>query len=104
MRQRKLQQEDIKPPRRWRRLKGLAAAAVGVLLLYGLGFLWFTTLLPTTPVSDERSTDAIVVLTGGRDRLGVPPALLRADKAGHPFRPGRYPGVHPPPLPHPPPA
>ncbi|HEY9548347.1 MAG TPA: YdcF family protein [Kiloniellaceae bacterium] len=93
MRQRKLREENIKPPRRWRRLKGLAAAAVGVLLLYGLGFLWFTTLLPTTPVSDERSTDAIVVLTGGSDRLGVALDLLSADKAGKLFVSGVYRGV-----------
>src|SRR3546814_2779454 len=93
MRQRKLREENIKPPRRWRRLKGLAAAAVGVLLLYGLGFLGFTTLLPTTPVSDERSTDAIVVLTGGSDRLGVALDLLSADKAGKLFVSGVYRGV-----------
>lgn len=93
MRQRKLQQENTRPPRRWRRLRGLAAAAVGVLLLYGLGFLWFTTLLPTTAVSDERSTDAIVVLTGGSDRLGVALDLLSAEKAGKLFVSGVYRGV-----------
>src|SRR3546814_13516669 len=64
----------------WRRLRRLAGAAVVLLLLYGLGFLWFSTLLPSTGSGDERSTDAIVVLTGGSDRLAVALDLLSADK------------------------
>ncbi|HEY9537898.1 MAG TPA: YdcF family protein [Kiloniellaceae bacterium] len=64
-----------------------------LLLLYGLGFLWFSTLLPSTGSGDERSTDAIVVLTGGSDRLAVALDLLSADKGRKLFVSGVYRGV-----------
>ena len=94
MRLRKLQQEGAKPARgRWRRLGRLASVAGLLLLLYGLGLLWFATLLPSAGDSDERSTDAIVVLTGGSDRLAVALDLLTADKGRKLFVSGVYRGV-----------
>jgi uncharacterized SAM-binding protein YcdF (DUF218 family) len=79
--------------RGWRRLRRLALAAAIFVLLYGLGFLWFTALLPTAVEADERATDAIVVLTGGSDRLGVALDLLSAEKGGKLFVSGVYRGV-----------
>jgi len=94
MRLRSLRQDRGKPAARgWRRLKRLTVLTVVLLAAYGIGFLWFTTLLPTEVVSDERSTDAIVVLTGGSDRLGVALDLLSADKGKKLFVSGVYRGV-----------
>jgi len=94
MRLRSLRQDRGKAPRRgWRRLKRLSVLAGGLLIAYGIGFLWFTTLLPTEVVSDPRPTDAIVVLTGGSDRLGVALDLLSEDKGKKLFVSGVYRGV-----------
>lgn len=79
--------------RGWRRLKRLTALVLVLLAAYGIGFLWFTSLLPTEVVSDSRSTDAIVVLTGGSDRLGVALDLLSEDKGRKLFVSGVYRGV-----------
>jgi len=79
--------------RGWRRLKSLTVLSFVLLLAYGVGFLWFTTLLPTDAPSDDRATDAIVVLTGGSDRLGVALDLLSADKGKKLFVSGVYRGV-----------
>lgn len=46
-----------------------------ILLLYGLGFAWFSIWLPQ-PL-DLRSTDAIVVLTGGAGRIDRGLSLLQ---------------------------
>lgn len=79
--------------RGWRRLKRLAALASVLLLAYGIGFLWFTTMMPTSAEDDDRVTDAIVVLTGGSDRLGVALDLLSANRARKLFVSGVYRGV-----------
>jgi len=79
--------------RGWRRLKSLTVLSFVLLLAYGVGFLWFTTLLPTDVPADDRATDAIVVLTGGSDRLGAALDLLSADKAKKLFVSGVYRGV-----------
>jgi uncharacterized SAM-binding protein YcdF (DUF218 family) len=79
--------------RPWRRLKRLAAVAGLLAVAYVIGFLWFTTLMPTEAESDPRTTDAIVVLTGGSDRLGVALDLLSAEKGRKLFVSGVYHGV-----------
>jgi len=67
---------------------------IGLLIVaYAIGFLWFATLMPTQAENDPRRTDAIVVLTGGSDRLGVALDLLSADKGGKLFVSGVYRGV-----------
>lgn len=79
--------------RGWRRLRRLAVLVVLLLVAYGIGFLWFAGLMPTQAGSDERHTDAIVVLTGGSDRLAVALDLLSEDKARKLFVSGVYHGV-----------
>ena len=91
--QRQRDDEGKPAARRWTGLRRAAAVIAGALLLYGLGFLWFTTLLPTAGPTDERPTDAIVVLTGGSDRLSVALDLLSADKGRKLFVSGVYRGV-----------
>ena len=94
MRPRMLRQERGKPVSRgWLRLRRLATVLAAVLVLYGFGLLWFATLLPTEVVDDDRSTDAIVVLTGGSDRLAVALDLLSAEKGRKLFVSGVYRGV-----------
>jgi len=40
-----------------------------IILFWGIGFFWFTTLIPNISNQDTSSADAIVVLTGGGLRL-----------------------------------
>lgn len=77
----------------WRRLRRLAIVVAVLLLLYALGFLWFAGQLPTTAEADDRTADAIVVLTGGSDRLSVALDLLTARKGRKLFVSGVYRGV-----------
>lgn len=91
---RMLRQERGKPvSRHWQRLRRMATFVAAIVVLYALGFLWFTTLLPTETDNDDRSTDAIVVLTGGSDRLGVALDLLSDEKGRKLFVSGVYRGV-----------
>jgi uncharacterized SAM-binding protein YcdF (DUF218 family) len=50
-----------------------------ILLLYALGYAWFTVQLPRP--ADDRRTDAIVVLTGGAKRLERGLELLERGRA-----------------------
>ena len=80
-------------PRRRRlavRLVGLAGAG-GLVWLVGL--FWFAALLPNAVTDSERSTDAIVVLTGGSDRLQQGLDLLAQRRAAQLFVTGVYRGV-----------
>ncbi len=94
MRMRSLRQDRSKAPGRgWRRLRRLVVVTLLPVLAYGIGLLWFATLMPTQVGDGERQTDAIVVLTGGSDRLGVALDLLSAKKARKLFVSGVYHGV-----------
>ncbi|MEO3428259.1 YdcF family protein [Pelagibius sp. CAU 1746] len=94
MRVRSLRHDRAKAPGRgWRRLRWLIAATLLLALAYGIGFLWFATLMPTRADDGQRRTDAIVVLTGGSDRLSVALDLLSADKGRKLFVSGVYHGV-----------
>ncbi|WP_193367198.1 YdcF family protein [Pelagibius marinus] len=77
----------------WRRLRRLVVVTLLLTLAYGIGFLWFTTLMPTQVDDGRRQTDAIVVLTGGSDRLGVALDLLSAKMGRKLFVSGVYHGV-----------
>ena len=78
---------------RW--LRGLAAAAGAVAVIWGAGLVWFAETIPRDPPvagspEAERHTDAIVVLTGGSERLVVGLALLAAGRADKLFISGVY--------------
>jgi len=94
MRMRTLRQDRSKAPGRgWRRLRRLAVVTLLLTVAYSIGFVWFTTLMPTQADNGQRPTDAIVVLTGGSDRLGVALDLLSAKKGRKLFVSGVYHGV-----------
>jgi uncharacterized SAM-binding protein YcdF (DUF218 family) len=83
-----------KPRRRNRRLL-LAMAAVAVLTLAAWlwGLVWFTWQLPTVVDEPDRTTDVIVVLTGGSGRILEGIELLAAGRAKKLFISGVSPGV-----------
>jgi uncharacterized SAM-binding protein YcdF (DUF218 family) len=56
-------------PRRRRWLKRLGVPAVFLLAGWLIGLIQFSQAIPTRPSEDGAKTDAIVVLTGGSDRL-----------------------------------
>jgi uncharacterized SAM-binding protein YcdF (DUF218 family) len=65
---------------RRRRLQ-LVAAAVTALLAWFAGLVYFASSIPEDVADPQTSTDAIVVLTGGSDRLQEGLRLLAAGKA-----------------------
>jgi len=71
----------------------LAAVAVALVLLWFAGLIWFIQELPDAPTDDMTHTDAIVVLTGGAERLAVGLDLLDRDFADTLFISGVYTGV-----------
>ncbi len=69
-----------RPRRLWRTA---IFALIGLLLLCGwsAGLFIFVSHIPRSPADETRSTDAIVVLTGGSERLGEGVRLLSAGLA-----------------------
>jgi len=63
----------FQPPRWMRRL---AAAAAAALALWAAGLVWFAATLPDRVADPTRHTDAIVVLTGGTERVSTGLDLL----------------------------
>lgn len=76
--------------RQLRRLILLVAILVGA---WGLGLFLFAASLPRQAPDDGITTDGIVVLTGGSERLSVGFDLLRAGKGRKLFISGVYRGV-----------
>lgn len=66
---------------RSRRAMGLLLGAGTVVALWLGGFVWFATQLPTAVDDPEARTDAIVVLTGGSERLAEGLDLLARRRA-----------------------
>ena len=94
MRPRSLRRDRAGAARRGLRwLRGLAAALLVLALAWGAGLLWFANLLPTKVMDPESRTGAIVVLTGGSDRLTAALDLLAANKADKLFVSGVYRGI-----------
>lgn len=88
---------DARPPSRWRpvlRTGGfLLGAVIGLAGAWFLGFLWFVATLPARVDDATTRTDAIVVLTGGSERLTTGIALLRDGLAERLFISGVHRGV-----------
>ena len=75
----------LAPPARARRagFAGFAFASLVVLAaLWAIGFVWFAASLPKQVSDPDRRTDAIVILTGGAERLHTGLDLLAKGLAG----------------------
>lgn len=84
----------IRPRSRWGRLLArLLLAFAGAALALAAGFVWFAATLPRTVADPLTRTDAIVVLTGGSDRLETGFALLEKGAARRLFVSGVAPEV-----------
>ncbi len=70
----------------------LILVIAAALLPFAIGFIRFTDHMPP-PTTDMSRTDAVVVLTGGGDRISTGLALLEAGKADRLFVSGVHPGV-----------
>lgn len=76
---------------RW--LFRVLGVAVLVIAAWFAGLLWYADRIPATPVAGEGSTDAIVVLTGGRGRLSEGLRLLAEGRGKRLFVSGVYRGI-----------
>ena len=80
-----------------RRITRVIFSWTGALLLAGLaysgGLLWYATDIPTQVTDTTTVTDAIVVLTGGSERLDTGLGLLRQKMGRKLFVSGVYRGV-----------
>ena len=76
-----------------RRLAIALGGALLAALFWLAGLIAFTESIPTSVADPERVTDAIVVLTGGSERLDEGLKLLAANKAKKLFVSGVYRGV-----------
>lgn len=82
-----------RPRQAGRRLIGLAVAALVLLLLWAVGLVLFVGGIPQEVEQPAASTDAIVVLTGGSERLEEGLRLITADQGRKLFISGVYQGV-----------
>jgi uncharacterized SAM-binding protein YcdF (DUF218 family) len=71
----------------------LLGCTAGMAVAWFAGFLWFVATLPDRVTDETTRTDAIVVLTGGSERLGTGIALLQNGMAGRLFISGVHRGV-----------
>lgn len=81
----------------WRRAVKAGGAAVAtavtIAIVWSCGFLWFVATLPDRVMDEVSHTDAIVVLTGGSERLSTGITLLEQGMAGKLFISGVHRGV-----------
>src|SRR5690606_34953890 len=88
-----------KPPlsvqhrRRFRRFRFLLSSLILLGLVWAGGFVWYVGIIPTGVEAPDRKTDAIVVLTGGSERLSEGRRLLTRQLADKLFISGVYRGV-----------
>ena len=71
----------------------LVLGAAALALLWALGFVWFAAHLPSEPADAAAPTDAVVVLTGGSQRLEDGIRLLADGKAKKLFISGVPPSI-----------
>ena len=96
-------QEELLPARntaagggRWRWACGLGLAtgtALAVACLWSVGLVRFADNIPNRVADSITETDAIVILTGGSDRVATGLQLLAANKAERALISGVHPGV-----------
>lgn len=79
--------------RRWRRARQAAALAATLALIWLGGLILFAGSMPRAVADPDGKTDAIVVLTGGSERLTEGLALLAGGQARKLFISGVYRGV-----------
>jgi uncharacterized SAM-binding protein YcdF (DUF218 family) len=78
-------------PRSLRRLGWLTfALCASLLLLIGLGFIWFIRYVPAEEVSLDRNADGIVALTGGASRIADAIELLASGRGKRLLISGAY--------------
>lgn len=78
----------------WRRILGRGLLAVAVIVLIWLGgFVWFAERAVIYPDPGDQAAGAIVVLTGGRERLNHGLSLLEQGRADALFVSGVHDGV-----------
>jgi uncharacterized SAM-binding protein YcdF (DUF218 family) len=71
--------------------RGAVVVALAILMVFGVGFVWFVWHVPATEIALNRNADGIVVMTGGASRISDAIELLAA---GHGKR-LLISGVHP---------
>lgn len=59
-----------------RLMRAVLLAALGLVAMFGGGFVWFVQSMPATEVALDRNADGIVVLTGGASRISDAIELL----------------------------
>lgn len=72
---------------------GTVGFALGVALCWAVGLVWFAASVPGRVDDPDTATDAIVVLTGGSERISTGLALLEAERARKLFVSGVHRGV-----------
>ena len=88
-----------KPPlsvqhrRRFRRFRFLLSMLIVCALVWAAGFVWYVSSIPVSVENTDQHTDAIVVLTGGSERLSEGRRLLTRGMADKLFISGVYRGV-----------
>jgi uncharacterized SAM-binding protein YcdF (DUF218 family) len=76
-----------------RKLRYVAGALIALVFLWGAGFTRFAAALPDASANSDERTDAIVVLTGGRNRVETGLRLLATGQAQKLLVSGVHPGV-----------
>jgi len=84
---------SVQHRRRFRRFRFLLSTAILLGLVWLAGFVWYVDSIPTTVENPDQHTDAIVVLTGGSERLSEGRRLLSRGLASKLFISGVYRGV-----------
>jgi uncharacterized SAM-binding protein YcdF (DUF218 family) len=74
-------------------VRRLFALGLGAAAAWAFGLVWFAATLPTIVADSDTVTDAIVVLTGGAERISGGLALLEAGKGRMLFVSGAHKGV-----------
>ncbi|NIZ00323.1 YdcF family protein [Thalassospira lucentensis] len=84
---------SVQHKRRFRRFRFLLSTLIMIGLAWLAGFVWYVNSIPTTVDNTDQKTDAIVVLTGGSERLSEGRRLLARGLAKKLFISGVYRGV-----------